>query len=132
MVVQLPTFAFNVPAESETTTAAGRMSWDEAFEKADALRELGEDWDGQGASAPCSRHIDGCRILLSSIQEGDLLPPPTFVAAAPDGAVCVEWQWKGIRLEAEVADERIEWMLFREGGNSEFFDTSWELQEVEG
>jgi hypothetical protein len=131
MVVQLSTFAFAVPSESEEAPAPGRMTWDEAFAKADGLRKWGDDWDGQGASAPSSEHIDACRVLLEAVHRDALLPPPTFVAGAPDGGVCVEWQWVGISLGAEVADDRIEWMLFREGAEAEFFDTTWDLQPMD-
>jgi hypothetical protein len=75
-----------------------------------------------------ANHIEGCKVLLAAVQRDAVLPPPSFVASASDRAVCVEWQWKHIRLEAEVADDRIEWMYFPENGNSEFFDTTWDLQ----
>jgi hypothetical protein len=131
MVVQLSTFEFHVPTEADASAARGRMSWDEALIKSAGLRRLGEDWDGQGASAPRQELIEGCRILLETAQRHQVLPPPTFVAAAPDGAVCVEWQWKGIRLEAEVADDRIEWMYSPDDGSPGFFDTTWDLQPVD-
>ena len=123
MQVELPSYVFPpvTPVVSSPTTQ--RRSWEEAIARAEALRNLETDWNGQGSEAPNPADVDVCIRLLTAVRSAGRLPPPVFVSAASDGAVCVEWHRDEVRLEAEITTECVEWMLADGKRPAKFFET---------
>ena len=124
MQVELPPIVFSPPVvPGVSAVIVQRKEWDDALARAESLRTREADWDGQGASPPNPRHVDSCVLMLRAVRDEGRLAPPVFVTAAPDGAVCVEWHWAEVRLEAEIAADRVEWMLADGKGPAKFFET---------
>jgi hypothetical protein len=107
------------------------LTWNEVTDRLLDIRNLPDDWDGQGAVAPetdlvrkCFKFVQHLRNQLRTTS-GAFLPPPTFVSATPEGTVSFEWQYSSGVIEAEATATAIEWAFFPEGGSPEFVDWAW-------
>lgn len=68
------------------------VGWEQTIQALIALRDLGEDWDGDGAAAPSPELLASAIGLAYLLEEGGS-DPPTRVVAGTDGAVILEWQF---------------------------------------
>jgi hypothetical protein len=75
-------------------------SWEECFRRLQKLRDLQDDWDGQGAEAPPADVLDGAVRLAQAVRRHGS-PPPCRVVAGVNGTVVLEWQFGAIYSEME-------------------------------
>lgn len=84
--------------------------WDEALTELRAMRDLADDWDGNGATAP------GSEIINSAIEWAQDLfsqnhTPPSSVMAGPNGTILFNWQDENGYFDAELTKPHyVEWM----------------------
>lgn len=91
------------------------------------MRQLHDDWDGEGAEAPRRSVVDSVVNLLSQLRaEG--MPVPSRAVVSPGGSVVLEWQHAGgFYLEAEISEPyRVEWMQKRANGPAEHWANRWQ------
>ena len=75
--------------------------WDHRIQDLQALSDLGDDWDGQGALAPSAELVDSAIKLAWLLrQKGD--SAPGRVAPGVNGTIILEWQENGEFREIEV------------------------------
>lgn len=116
----MPTDALATSKESED-----RYLWLACVRRLLELRELPDDWDGEGAEAPRPEVVDSAIEYVELRLEG-LLPPPARIAASPSGAVIMEWQLGKSYLEIEIAEPHMaEWMLEQAGAEPEHLQDIW-------
>src|SRR4051794_1952575 len=85
---------------SEVFTPPTR-TWSQVIDDLLALRNLENDWDGQGAEAPNPALVDGAITLAQSLRtEGRR--PADFAVAGVNGTVVFEWHDSSGYLEIEV------------------------------
>jgi hypothetical protein len=65
--------------------------WEPAVQKMVALKNLGDDWDGQGARTP-TEEILASAIGLAYTLRAQGVDPPSRVVPGPEGSVIFEWQ----------------------------------------
>jgi hypothetical protein len=81
--------------------APQERTWPQLIDDLLCLRELEDDWDGQGAEAPPPALVDGAiKLALSLKQQG--APPATRAIAGLGGTVYLEWQTSLGYCEFEV------------------------------
>lgn len=90
--------------------------WSQVIDDLLRLRQLGEDWDGQGASALDAVNVDSAIAWAQHMRRYAQAVPPTQVVPGVTGEVSLVWQglWQGkpFFLEAEISTPRqVEWML---------------------
>ena len=114
--------AFQTTGLDREALGAGRTlykrDWRKSFAELDALRELRDDWDGEGAIAPSPAIIESCRQLLHEFQEmrAVRILCPTAIAAGPTGTILLAWYWGERYFEIEiVAPYRAEWFRSEPG-----------------
>jgi hypothetical protein len=92
--------------------------WGNVYAMLDNISALHDDWDGEGAIRPDERIIRVTSELIKQIRNFPDGPiAPTIIRATPDGNICVEWHTgSAARVEAEVGQNAIEWMVFNENG----------------
>ncbi|MGL4550547.1 MAG: hypothetical protein ACRC33_05120 [Gemmataceae bacterium] len=86
---------------STQEAAASGRNWDQRIDDLLALRQLEDDWDGQGAEAPHPALVDGAiKLVLSLRQKG--IDPALRAIAGLSGTVYLEWQTCQGYCEIEV------------------------------
>jgi hypothetical protein len=76
------------------------------------LRNLEDDWDGQGAIAIVPANLDSALAWVEQMRRWERAIPPSQVAPGVDGSVSVLWQSEGLYLEAEICQpNEVGWML---------------------
>jgi hypothetical protein len=76
--------------------------WEPSVEKIVAFRDLGDNWDGQGARAPSYDLLVSAVGLAYLLYEQEV-DPPSRVVSGPEGSVIFEWQFPdGTYGEVEV------------------------------
>lgn len=83
--------------------ASTSSEWAAIIRSAAALRDLGDDWDGQGAEAARPGSVASAIRFLSALSR-TTFPPPARVMLSPLGTVLVEYQSPGMRFAAEFGD----------------------------
>ena len=85
-------------------------TWDREFDNLLRIRQLPEDWDGQGARAPTTELVDSALVLAHHLRQSSL-PAPDRIVPAVAGTIVMEWQTKrGRCLELEVVEPYLaEW-----------------------
>ena len=96
-------------------TAATRP-WPLLIDDLQALRQLAEDWDGQGAEAPKPGMIDAAVRLAREFQAAQVSPADRAIAGV-NGTVYFEWQGTDGYLEIEVMPGRAEGRAVRKGSD---------------
>jgi hypothetical protein len=88
-----------------TSTNEATDPWQRVLERVQSFAGLTDDWDGEGSIAP-SRELVKTAVDLANRLRHQQMPPPSRVAAGPDGTVLLEWQQQGqggvIYFEIEV------------------------------
>jgi hypothetical protein len=69
----------------------GGGRWDETINALAGVRELEDNWDGLGASAPPPALLDSA-VGLAYLLRGRGMSPPDRVVAGTAGTVILEWQ----------------------------------------
>lgn len=97
------------------------------------LRNIGDDWDGEGSIAPFPEIIDSA---IKLIQADDLvrktLPPPDRITPRRDGQVGLEWFIGQMYLSVRIfAPGAARCMCRAPGQKDEFFSWDW-LSEDRG
>ncbi len=107
--------------EARTGKTAGSSSeveanWNHIAEELAGIRELKEDWDGQGASAPAAENVEAAMKWVREIRSYPQAIPPSQVVPGVTGEVLFIWQKEAFFLEAEVSKrDQIEWTLAARG-----------------
>jgi hypothetical protein len=105
------------PNDRRTQVADGRSAevearWNQIADELARMRELKDDWDGQGASAPAVENAEAAVDWLREMRSYPQAIPPSQVAPGVTGEVLLVWQKKNFFLEAEVSKrDQIEWTL---------------------
>jgi hypothetical protein len=87
---------------ADRTASEQTERWAEVIRRLDALRGLGEDWDGLGASGPSGELVDSA-VGLAHLLRGRGGEVPSRVVAGTAGTVILEWQTSGGTLcEVEI------------------------------
>jgi hypothetical protein len=93
--------------------------WRQARRKLVELRRLKANWDGLGGEASDPAVVDWAVEYLSSLGSRGPMAPPDRIILGPDGAVVIEWQVGGERIQAEICEVgRVEWMHSRPRGSA--------------
>jgi hypothetical protein len=100
---------------SELGTAPTRP-WPLLINDLQALRELTDDWDGQGAEAPKPGVIDAAVRLAQDFQAVQV-PPADRAIAGVNGTVYFEWEGTDGYFEIEVMPDRAEGRAVRKGSD---------------
>lgn len=105
--------------------AASEPSWQSAIDELLRIRNLNDDWDGEGTEAPPPALVDGAITLAQHLQaEG--VPAAERVLAGVNGTIYFEWHTLLGYQEIEVTsprDAELRWV----GNNAEiteFFQLS--------
>src|SRR5437588_11009825 len=76
--------------------------WDECIDGRLAIRQLEDDWDGQGSPGPAVGVVDSA-LVLALLLRRDGAEPPTGVVQGVGGEVVFDWQTPGGKyIEVEV------------------------------
>jgi hypothetical protein len=101
---------------SERIDAPGR-TWSDVIGELLAVRNLQDDWDGQGAKTVNPALVDGAITLALHLQASGL-PPADFAIAGVNGTVFFEWHDPTRFLEIEVtAPDQAEGRSVRKGSD---------------
>ena len=101
---------------SNGLTRLGEDRWDQLLTELSQFRDLEDDWDGQGASAPERANLESAITWVEHMRGDDKAEPPFRVVAGVAGEVYLVWLESGILLEAEISKpNQIEWLLAIDG-----------------
>ena len=64
--------------------------WSERIDDLLGIRQLEDDWDGQGAPAPTSEVVDSALVLALLLRK-EGIAPPKLVAQGPSGGIHFDW-----------------------------------------
>lgn len=85
------------------------MTWAEARNELRKMRDLKDDWDGEGTAAPGALLIDRAFIVANCLDSNGY-PPPNRVHVTVNATICFEWFHDSVYQEAEVvSDWKVEW-----------------------
>jgi len=76
-----------------------------AIEQLEAMRRLGENWDGYGAAAPQAKVIDLAQQLaglLGTMLRKSAVPPQLHVSPTRVGGALIEWEDADTEHEVEL------------------------------
>lgn len=88
---------------TETAPAIDRTArWDKRIDQLLAIRQLEDDWDGQGTPAPTVEVVDSA-LVLALLLRRERVEAPTGVVQGVNGDVLFDWQSPdGKYVEVEV------------------------------
>jgi hypothetical protein len=100
--------------------------WVEVYERLNGFIELGENWDGEGASAPSEELIGSVENYLMTIRREQQIPAPDRIVVTTDGDLIVEWQTPDYIFEFESSSPgNGDWMFTPVDGEPTFFSVNW-------
>lgn len=76
--------------------------WECVARAIDTMRELADDWDGDGAVAPSAAVVSNALRITSSLELRDDFPPPSRVLPSVNGTIVFEWRFGDWYSEIEV------------------------------
>ncbi len=77
-------------------------TWSQQIDKLLAIRQLEDDWDGQGSPAPTVEVVDSALVLAILLRQDGVIPP-TGIVQGVVGEVLFDWQSAdGKYVEVEV------------------------------
>lgn len=103
------------------------MEWGEILKKIEDLRQLKDDWDGEGAIAPTVPVMGSVADCMSMLKNAGV-PSPDQVSAACDGSVIISWNFGEIYFEMEISwPGRAEVMVKKDvsGQPVVYFNAEW-------
>jgi len=87
-------------------------AWQRTHDDLLRLRNLEDDWDGQGASAPNPANVDAAMAWVQRMRRWERALPPARVVPGVLGQVHLVWQHGSLYLDAEISDaQQVEWLL---------------------
>ena len=78
---------------TELNQPFGKMEdpiWSERIDDLLGIRQLEDDWDGQGAPAPTSDVVDSA-LVLALLLKKEGIAPPKLVTQGPAGGIHFDW-----------------------------------------
>jgi hypothetical protein len=90
--LELPRAQLNGAAQAgPAADAPGSDGWAQCIDKLFAIRQLEDDWDGQGSPAPPVEVVDSA-LVLALLLRREGFAPPSWVVQGVAGDVCFDWQ----------------------------------------
>lgn len=106
-----PTISVNLPAIDE---------WGNREAELLRFRELRDNWDGMGSSAPIKQAVDLAMAFIRKFREQS--PPAARATISPEGLVALEWVNKDTFTRAEFdSSNKVEWLQATPGRMTEFW-----------
>ncbi|HET6572849.1 MAG TPA: hypothetical protein VFG68_04545 [Fimbriiglobus sp.] len=101
--LELPRAHLNGAAQAEPAAdTPGSDEWARTIDKLLAIRQLEDDWDGQGSPAPSVEVVDSA-LVLALLLRREGIASPSLVVQGVAGDVCFDWQPGGGKyIELEV------------------------------
>jgi hypothetical protein len=101
-------YAANLPSIAKRSSLAcsatrSQTRWRSVFAAINAMAELSDDWDGDGAIAPPAQVLKNASRIAEILQSNDE-PVPMRVVPTVNGTVVFEWNLTGLYQEVEVED----------------------------
>jgi hypothetical protein len=94
------------------TSAVIETKWHQINDELARIRELKDDWDGQGASAPVVENVEAAVKWLREMRSYPQAIPPSQIVPGVTGEVLFVWQKHAFFLEAEISKpNQVEWTL---------------------
>ena len=85
-----------------------RNDWDSIIDELLRMRELQDDWDGEGSVAPEKSLVDDVTSYTYWRKKENELAPARVIATV-NGTICLEWTINGLFIEYEfVEPDRVE------------------------
>jgi len=108
-----PTSRAASPSELAFCGIRPRNDWDTIIDELLRMRELQDDWDGEGSIAPQKALVDDVTSFAYWRKQENELPPDRIVATV-NGTICFEWYVDGFFREFEfVAPDVLEIRVVR-------------------
>lgn len=100
-------FADPTPAAARRSSMAAfatrqHSGWDVVYRAINAMRDLSDDWDGDGAAAPSPPVVNNALRIAAALELQDGFPPPSRVLPSVNGTIVLEWTFGGWHSEIEV------------------------------
>lgn len=92
MLRHLPQSPNGIPPVLHPTCRTPSDGWKRCIDSLLAIRDLEDDWDGQGTPAPPPEVVDSATILAVLLRRHGIRPP-TVTVQGLYGDVAFEWQW---------------------------------------
>ena len=103
-----PTTRAALPSELAFCGDGPRNDWDSIIDELLRMRELQDDWDGEGSVAPEKALVDDVTSYTYWRKKANELAPARVVATV-NGTICLEWTINGLFIEYEfVEPDRVE------------------------
>jgi len=94
------------------TSSQAEANWNHIAGELARIRELRDDWDGQGATAPLAENVEAAVKWVQDMRGYPQAIPPSQVVPGVTGEVVLIWQKEAFFLEAEICKPtQVEWML---------------------
>ncbi len=77
-------------AVGESLRNANDSIWSDRIDDLLGIRQMEDDWDGQGAPAPTSEVVDSA-LVLALLLKKEGIAPPKLVTQGPSGGVHFDW-----------------------------------------
>ena len=108
-----PLVASSVPCETSGGVSTETDSqWERILSDLVRLRDLEDDWDGQGSLPPDRNNVDAARCWINDMRGWHQALPPRSVFPGTAGEVVLEWRGDAFQLAAEISTpEKVEWLL---------------------
>jgi hypothetical protein len=105
--------------------------WDRCIRSLAALRDLEDDWDGEGARAPVIENVVRAIQFIELLRGTVPTLPVPCAAAGVSGDVLLFWRTRGYSLQAEIIQpHRFEWMQMEPDGAAQHWTDGGELTSV--
>ena len=117
-----------VPAAGQTKVGPTLLhpQWDRIVGDLLRLRELSDDWDGQGSRALDATNVDRALAWVEDMRQWPGALPPSSVAPGTQGELVLEWRGDAFHLAAEISDpSQVEWLLAVPGQPIKQWDTDF-------
>ena len=103
-----PTTRAAAPSELAFCGDGPRNNWDSIIDELLRMRELQDDWDGEGSLAPEKALVDDVTSYAYWRKKENELAPARVIATV-NGTICMEWTINGLFIEYEfVEPDRVE------------------------
>jgi len=107
-----------------------QQDWEDRFSNLDALYELEDNWDGEGAEALRGELIDSASDYLMILHKKDESFPPTRIAPSQDGEIIIEWQEGDLYMEVAITEPyHAEWMYQVSGQDVIQWEDKWGIKK---
>ncbi len=91
------------PSELAFCGIGPRHDWDSVIDELLRMRELRDDWDGEGSVAPDKALVDDVTSYAYWRKQENEFAPARVVATV-NGTICLEWYINGFFIEYEFVE----------------------------